>query len=96
MIKSSCPHFILWALASLLLVLFVTFINCQKNFDEHYPLEETFWEKRSLPIQQYVDLTDADQWNEEDIDGFRRQSSKFNALQRRSPFHALRGKRRVI
>lgn len=83
-------------IASLLLVLFVTFINCQKNFDEHYPVEDTFWEKRSIPMPQYYDLIDSDQWKEEDLDGFSRHARKFNALQRRSPFHALRGKRRVI
>ena len=93
--KSSFPHLILVAIASLFLLFLFTIVNCQKNYDDKQ-MEGTFLEKRSASNDRFYDfLKEEDKFNDENMDEFLRDSFKIHP-NRRSTFHALRGKRRII
>jgi hypothetical protein len=94
MIKYYCPHLFLLAIASLLLLLFTT-VNCNTN----YQMGRTLFEKRltrKTTTNSLFDILNQENFNnDEEINVFVRDSVK-PYPDRRSSFHAMRGKRRVI
>jgi hypothetical protein len=91
MIKSTCPHLFLLAIASILLLLLFTIGNCN-NYDDQ--METTLFEKR-LTTDQLNNLLEQENINNENIGIFIRDQLKPYS-NRRSSFHAMRGKRRAI
>ncbi len=91
MIKSSCPQFFLVAIISLILLL-ITIVNGNNNNNQ---MEKNLFEKRLTSTDRFNDLLEPANINKENIDIFIRDLQK-PYPDRRSSFHALRGKRRVI
>lgn len=93
MIKSTCPHLFLLAIASILLLLLFTIGNCNNNYDDQ--METTLFEKRLITTDQLNNLLEQENINNENIGIFNRDPLKPYS-NRRSSFHAMRGKRRAI
>jgi hypothetical protein len=94
MIKSSHPHLYLLAIVSVLLLLF-TIVHCNNNYDDDDQMETIFYEKRLASIDPLYDLFEQNNVDDEDINIITRNSLK-PLPDRRSSFHAMRGKRRAI
>jgi len=92
MIKSSCPHLFLLAIASILLLLF-TIGNCNNNYNDQ--IETSLFEKRLITTDYLKDLLEQENFNDEDI-RISIQKLLKSYPNRRSSFYAMRGKRRVI
>jgi hypothetical protein len=98
MIKSSYPRSFLLTIVFLIFLLSITMINGNNNHHHHHQMEENLFEKRFTSKNSFNDLLKQADINKENIEIFIRdlqQQYQQAYPDRRSSFHALRGKRRA-